>query len=211
MSSNSKSGKHVYQKIKSHRFLCHPYRSWEFHDHIKYQCSGITVPNGRRFWRALIWRCHHCVEKRWKLFVRTPSFGITACDMKGGRGFSANRMWSHLHTSNSLLDETTTKKNILVFYTIQNDVILSSHNWAFQKLMILLFFPPSIAFFVYFFAQKMTPRTDLLDSDSGPSYTSHGRLSPHAPGVLNDKNAIRMHQTCPERNRGGEAWKKLRW
>ena len=23
--------------IKSHRFLCHPYRSWEFHDGIKYQ------------------------------------------------------------------------------------------------------------------------------------------------------------------------------
>ena len=42
--------------IKSHRFLCHPYRSWEFHDHIKYQCPGVTVPNGRRFWRALIWR-----------------------------------------------------------------------------------------------------------------------------------------------------------
>ena len=40
--------------IKSHRFLCHPYRSWEFHDHIKYQCPGVTVPNGRRFWRALI-------------------------------------------------------------------------------------------------------------------------------------------------------------
>ena len=41
--------------IKSHRFLCHPYRSWEFHDHIKYQCPGETVPNGRRFWRPLIW------------------------------------------------------------------------------------------------------------------------------------------------------------
>ena len=41
--------------IKSHRFLCHPYRSWEFHDHIKYQCPGVTVPNGRRFWRALTW------------------------------------------------------------------------------------------------------------------------------------------------------------
>ena len=42
--------------IKSHRFLCHPYRSWEFHDHINYQCPGVTVPNGRRFWRALISR-----------------------------------------------------------------------------------------------------------------------------------------------------------
>ena len=41
--------------IKSHRFLCHPYRSWEFHDHINYQCPGVTVPNGRRFWRALIY------------------------------------------------------------------------------------------------------------------------------------------------------------
>ena len=40
--------------IKSHRFLCHPYRSWEFHDRIKYQCPGVTVTNGRRFWRALI-------------------------------------------------------------------------------------------------------------------------------------------------------------
>ena len=40
--------------IKSHRFLCNPYRSWEFHDSIKYQCPGVTVPNGRRFWRALI-------------------------------------------------------------------------------------------------------------------------------------------------------------
>ncbi len=38
--------------IKSHRFLCHPYRSWEFHDRIKYQCPGVTVHNGRRFWRA---------------------------------------------------------------------------------------------------------------------------------------------------------------
>ena len=41
--------------IKSHRFLCNPYRSWEFHDSIKYQCPGETVPNGRRFWRALIY------------------------------------------------------------------------------------------------------------------------------------------------------------
>ena len=48
--------------IKSHRFLCHPYRSWEFHDHIKYQCPGVTVPNGRRFWRALIYRCNICRE-----------------------------------------------------------------------------------------------------------------------------------------------------
>ena len=42
--------------IKSHRFLCHPYRSWEFHDGIKYQCPGdscVTVPKCRRFWRAL--------------------------------------------------------------------------------------------------------------------------------------------------------------
>ncbi len=52
MSSNSKTCKHVYQ---SHRFLCNPYRSWEFHDSIKYQCPGETVPNGRRFWRALIY------------------------------------------------------------------------------------------------------------------------------------------------------------
>ena len=43
--------------IKSHRFLCHPYRSWEIHDHIKYHCPGVTVPNGRRFWRALIYYC----------------------------------------------------------------------------------------------------------------------------------------------------------
>ena len=35
--------------------FCHPYRSWEFHDHIKYQCPRVTVPNGRRFWRALIY------------------------------------------------------------------------------------------------------------------------------------------------------------
>ena len=41
--------------IKSHRFLCHPYGSWEFHDRIKYQCPGVTVPHGRRFWRALIY------------------------------------------------------------------------------------------------------------------------------------------------------------
>ena len=41
--------------IKSHRFLCHPYRSWEFHDGIKYQCPGVAVPKCRRFWRALIW------------------------------------------------------------------------------------------------------------------------------------------------------------
>ena len=26
-----------------------------FHDRIKYQCPGVTVPNGRRFWRALIY------------------------------------------------------------------------------------------------------------------------------------------------------------
>ena len=37
-----------------HRFLCHPYRSWELHDSIKYQCPGVTVPKCRRFWRALI-------------------------------------------------------------------------------------------------------------------------------------------------------------
>ena len=41
--------------MKSHRFLCNPYRSWEFHDSIKYQCPGVTVPTGRRFWRALTW------------------------------------------------------------------------------------------------------------------------------------------------------------
>ena len=41
--------------IKSHCFLCHPYRSWEFHDRIKYQCPGGSVPKGRRFWRALIY------------------------------------------------------------------------------------------------------------------------------------------------------------
>ena len=35
-------------------FCVTPYRSWEFHNHIKYQCPGVTVPNGRRFWRALI-------------------------------------------------------------------------------------------------------------------------------------------------------------
>jgi len=34
--------------------LCHPYRSWEFHDGIKYQCPGVTVPKCRRFWRALV-------------------------------------------------------------------------------------------------------------------------------------------------------------
>ena len=39
--------------IKSHRFLCNPYRFWEFHDSVKYQCPGETVPNGRRFWRAI--------------------------------------------------------------------------------------------------------------------------------------------------------------
>ena len=47
--------------IESHRFLCNPYRSWEFHDSIKYQCPGVTVPNGRRFWRALIY-IHSIVE-----------------------------------------------------------------------------------------------------------------------------------------------------
>ena len=46
--------------IKSHRFLCHPYRSWEFHDGIKYQCPGVTVPKCRRFWRALM--CALCTE-----------------------------------------------------------------------------------------------------------------------------------------------------
>ena len=46
-----KSGKHVYQKSS---FLGNPYRFWEFHDSIKYKCPGETVPNGRRFWRALI-------------------------------------------------------------------------------------------------------------------------------------------------------------
>ena len=29
--------------IKSHCFLCHPYRSWEFYDRIKYQCPGGEV------------------------------------------------------------------------------------------------------------------------------------------------------------------------
>ena len=48
-----KSGEHVYQESS---FLCHPYRSWEFHDGIKYQCPGVTVPKCRRFWRALISR-----------------------------------------------------------------------------------------------------------------------------------------------------------
>ena len=41
-----------------HRFLCHPYRSWEFHDGIKYQCPGVAVPKCRRFWRALIYWQH---------------------------------------------------------------------------------------------------------------------------------------------------------
>ena len=29
--------------IRSHRFLCHPYRSWEFHDSIKHQCPGVQL------------------------------------------------------------------------------------------------------------------------------------------------------------------------
>ena len=41
---------------RSHHFLCHPYRSWKFHDHIKDQCPGVTVLNGRRFRRALIYK-----------------------------------------------------------------------------------------------------------------------------------------------------------
>ena len=46
-----KSGKHVYQK--SSFFLCHPYRSWEFHDSIHIiNIPGVTVPKCRRFWRA---------------------------------------------------------------------------------------------------------------------------------------------------------------
>ena len=56
MSSNSKIRQTMANMcIKSHRFLCHPYHSWEFHNRIKYQCPGVTAPNGRRFWQVLIY------------------------------------------------------------------------------------------------------------------------------------------------------------
>ena len=42
-----KFGKHVYQK--SSFFCVTPYHSWGFHDSIKYQCPGVTVPKCRRF------------------------------------------------------------------------------------------------------------------------------------------------------------------
>ena len=44
-------------RIKSHGFLCNPYHSWEFHDSIKYQCPGETIPNGPNipnFWKPAI-------------------------------------------------------------------------------------------------------------------------------------------------------------
>ena len=44
--------------VSKSSFLRNPYRSWEFHNSIKYQCPGVTVPNGpngRRFWRAPTW------------------------------------------------------------------------------------------------------------------------------------------------------------
>lgn len=156
-----------------------------------------------------IWRCHHCIEKRWKLLVRTPLFGITACDMKGGRcGFSNNCLCSHLHMSNSLLDETTTKRTS--WSSTQFKTMWSCHHTTepFKSWWFYSCSPLHSFLWIFFLHKKRTPRTDLLDSDSGPSCTSHGRLSPHAPGVLNDKNAIRMHQTCPEFP-GGEAWKEL--
>ena len=53
-----KSGEHVYQESS---FLCHPCRSWEFHDGIKYQCPGVTVPKCRRFWAALTSLLTHSV------------------------------------------------------------------------------------------------------------------------------------------------------
>ena len=59
-----KSGKHFC--IQSHGFLCHPYRSWEFHDSIKYQCPGVTVPKCRRFWRAII---SHLKFQRPRMYV----------------------------------------------------------------------------------------------------------------------------------------------
>ena len=62
--------------IKSHRFLCHPYRSWECHDSIRYQCPRVSVPKCRRFWLVLIyilppnltWNLKMMVSKRNHLF-----------------------------------------------------------------------------------------------------------------------------------------------
>ena len=74
--------------IKSHRFLCYPYRSWEFHDGIKYQCPGVTVPKCRRFWRALICICVHVnrLLRIWNLLskartraIRQLNFGHSRC------------------------------------------------------------------------------------------------------------------------------------
>ena len=66
--------------IKSHRFLCHPYRSWEFHDGIKYQCPGVTVPKCRRFWRALIYIyiLYILISRSWSIlpFIHPFWFGL---------------------------------------------------------------------------------------------------------------------------------------
>ena len=55
--------------IKSGKHVCHPYRSWEFHDSIKYQCPGVTVPKCRRFWRALI----YIYIYMWETYTRKPT------------------------------------------------------------------------------------------------------------------------------------------
>ena len=58
-------------RIKSHRFLCHPYHSWEFHDSIKYQCPDVTLPKCRRFCRALIWKTSKTNASIWKKSIQS--------------------------------------------------------------------------------------------------------------------------------------------
>ena len=48
-----KSGEHVYQESS---FFVSPLSFLRFHDGIKYQCPGVTVPKCRRFWRVLKYR-----------------------------------------------------------------------------------------------------------------------------------------------------------
>lgn len=129
--------------------------------------------------------------------------------MKGGRyGFSMFfrklHVFTFAHVEQLAWRNHPKKEHLGLLHNSKRcDLVITQ--LSLSKVDDFIILPPFNSFlWIFLLHKKRTPRTDLLDSDSGPSYTSHGRLSPHAPGVLNDKNAIGMHQTCPERNRGGK-------
>ena len=131
--------------IKSHRFLCHPYHSWEFHDSIKYQCPDVTLPKCRRFCRALIWnlpknkKCIHLKQNPYKVpkkpgschpktYKHLPSFSvISTCSIAAVQAIS--RVWSPAVTTRKSWTGESLENNDWQF-----ELNTSMYIWVFPKI-----------------------------------------------------------------------------